>query len=361
MQQGCTELGNVIQHDKLWTIFPSFLNTAIELPEAETGASAVVTEALIAQLRDRHGIVCYLGGTSYGFVHRTFLEYYVAKAIAEQWRRRVLDGASLTALFTVRAADPSWHEVLCLVSGMLPSEFIAPALEVLAKANPMLGAQCVQQLDTRADASVGVEAVRHALTCMVLSPSSNADSLSRRDLVVPIQLLAETWPDAESKHVLFRVAASNSPGADAAIHEISTRWPDDDARALLVKLVKSVGTCSDAVVNALASKWPDDATRDTLKEVALLESPSCASVIFCLADKWRDDETRSFLVSLAVSSTVPASSFAAQAIATCWPDDGTRAVLAGIVQSGAAASEVAIRCLADKGTDAALGSSYGSC
>jgi hypothetical protein len=249
----------------------------------------------------------------------------------------VLDGASLTALFTVRAADPSWHEVLCLVSGMLPSEFIAPALEVLAKTNPVLGAQCVQQLEARADASIGVEAVRHALTSMVLSPSSNADSLSRRDVVMAVQLLAATWPDEESTHVLFRVAATNSPGTATAIQEISTRWPDDDARALFIRLVQSVETCSDAAVIALASKWPDDTTRDTLKEVALLESPVCASAIFCLADKWCDDETRSFLVSLAVSPSIPASSFAVRAITTCWPDDRTRAVLMGIIQSGAAA------------------------
>jgi hypothetical protein len=33
-----------------------------------------LVQALISLLQDRHGVVCYVGGQYYGFVHRTFLE-----------------------------------------------------------------------------------------------------------------------------------------------------------------------------------------------------------------------------------------------------------------------------------------------
>jgi predicted NACHT family NTPase len=43
--------------------------------------------ALIEQLRGRNFMLCSVGGRSYAFVHRTFLEYFCALEIAERFEK----------------------------------------------------------------------------------------------------------------------------------------------------------------------------------------------------------------------------------------------------------------------------------
>ena len=64
--------GNLIRGDDLERIVTGYLKS-IEVSQART-----VARLLIEQLRSRNFILCYLGADSYGFVHRTFLEYFCA-------------------------------------------------------------------------------------------------------------------------------------------------------------------------------------------------------------------------------------------------------------------------------------------
>ena len=47
-----------------------------------------VGERLIEQLRERNDVLCLRGPSLYGFVHRTFLEYFSATALVRRVRGR---------------------------------------------------------------------------------------------------------------------------------------------------------------------------------------------------------------------------------------------------------------------------------
>ncbi len=62
--------GNIIAREDLEDLLQDYLNTL------NVSEPLVVAHALVEQLRERNFILCYLGGDSYAFVHRTFLEFF---------------------------------------------------------------------------------------------------------------------------------------------------------------------------------------------------------------------------------------------------------------------------------------------
>ena len=80
-----------------------------------------VARLLIEQLRSRNFILCFLGGDAYGFVHRTFLEYFCASEYVWQFKEtQTLSIEQLkTEVFGKHWQDESWHEVLRLIAGMI--------------------------------------------------------------------------------------------------------------------------------------------------------------------------------------------------------------------------------------------------
>ena len=86
--------------------------------------------ALIEQLRGRNFMLCSVGGRSYAFVHRTFLEYFCAVEIRERFQTdQTLTLEQLKVEIFGHWADESWHEVLCLLAGMIAPRFVAQILE----------------------------------------------------------------------------------------------------------------------------------------------------------------------------------------------------------------------------------------
>ena len=92
-----------------------------------------VARALVDQLRQRNFILCYLGGDSYAFVHRTFLEFFCAWAIVQRFQRE--QSLSIEGLrdeiFGAHWADETWHEVLCLIAGMIDARFVEQLITFL--------------------------------------------------------------------------------------------------------------------------------------------------------------------------------------------------------------------------------------
>lgn len=80
---------------------------------------------LIQQLRERNFILCYRGFETYGFVHRTFLEYFCAMEIVHRFeKQRKLTFEQLRdQVFDQHWQDETWHEVLRLICGMIDVRF----------------------------------------------------------------------------------------------------------------------------------------------------------------------------------------------------------------------------------------------
>jgi hypothetical protein len=90
-------------------------------------------DGLIEQLRSRNFILCYRGADTYGFVHRTFLEYFCAKEIVYQFKEE--QSLSIDQLrddiFGQHWHDKTSHEVLRLICGLLLPKWAGQLVEFL--------------------------------------------------------------------------------------------------------------------------------------------------------------------------------------------------------------------------------------
>ncbi len=129
MQSGRSGLaGNIIAREDLEALLQDYLKDTLSVSQP-----LGVARALVEQLRQRNFILCYLGGDSYAFVHRTFLEFFCASKIVQQFQReQSLSFEELRdEIFGAHWADETWHEVLCLIAGMIDARFVAQLITFL--------------------------------------------------------------------------------------------------------------------------------------------------------------------------------------------------------------------------------------
>ncbi|NES19054.1 MAG: NACHT domain-containing protein [Symploca sp. SIO3E6] len=119
--------GNLISAERLTEILTDYLRYQ-GFSEAREKAYRV-----IQQLRERNFILCYRGADTYGFVHRTFLEYFCAVEIVNRFeKQRTLSFEQLRdEVFGEHWQDETWHEVLQLICGMIDAQFAGELIEYL--------------------------------------------------------------------------------------------------------------------------------------------------------------------------------------------------------------------------------------
>lgn len=166
--------GNLISANRLTQILTEYLR--------EQGFSEPREKAngLIHQLRHRNFILCDRGADTYGFVHRTFLEYFCAVEIVNRFeKQRTLSFEQLRdEVFGQHWQDETWHEVLCLVCGMINVRFSGELIEFLA----LREVDQTQFLDHEYQARFGknrlkTEGIRNlllAVECLANSGTENA-------------------------------------------------------------------------------------------------------------------------------------------------------------------------------------------
>jgi hypothetical protein len=119
--------GNLISANRLTQILTEYLR--------EQGFSEPREKAngLIHQLRHRNFILCDRGADTYGFVHRTFLEYFCAVEIVNRFeKQRTLSFEQLRdEVFGQHWQDETWHEVLRLVCGLIDPNFSKQIIQFL--------------------------------------------------------------------------------------------------------------------------------------------------------------------------------------------------------------------------------------
>ena len=114
--------GNLIVKSKLASILINYLQglEGIKNPRA-------IAERIIRQLHERNFILCLYGGETYGFVHRTFLEFFCAAEFVDQFEKtqelKIQDLCE--QVLDIHWQDPTWHEVIRLIVGRLNEKFVA--------------------------------------------------------------------------------------------------------------------------------------------------------------------------------------------------------------------------------------------
>jgi len=94
---------------------------------------ALVATVLRDDLTTRSFILCFLGGDYYGFVHRTFLEYFCAWyfVVSFEKKQNITMEEMKENIFASRWHNSSWHEVLSLIVGKLDVSFGKEIIEYL--------------------------------------------------------------------------------------------------------------------------------------------------------------------------------------------------------------------------------------
>ena len=111
--------GNVIEVDALRRFTEQFWirRLAADAPRASSTA-----QALIEHLRTRNYVLGLLGGQSFGFLHKAFMEFFAAEEVCHRYRSHQWRLEDVGEVFQKHWWDPSWREVLTLTCGMLQED-----------------------------------------------------------------------------------------------------------------------------------------------------------------------------------------------------------------------------------------------
>jgi hypothetical protein len=253
------------------------------LKSIEVSQARTVARLLIEQLRSRNFILCFLGADSYGFVHRTFLEYFCACEFVERFGKRGLEGGLTleelkTEVFGKHWQDESWHEVLRLIAGMIDTSFAGEIIDYLMALdgeaqkfiNLFLAAKCLSEVRNRAAiAATDSRLFDYLKTLTQYSNDQRASTdeeffLIREICSKAVAAIAITWKgNPETQCWLETVARSTRYWAvcQAVIDELVKEWANDSD--LLSTLKRRARFDNDwymriGAVQELTKKWIED-------------------------------------------------------------------------------------------------------
>ena len=317
--------GNLIRGDDLERILTGYLK-GIEVSQART-----VARLLIEQLRSRNFILCYLGADSYGFVHRTFLEYFCANEFVERFGKRGLEGGLTleelkTEVFGKHWQDESWHEVLRLITGMIDTSFAGQIIDYLMALdgepekfiNLFLAAECLSEIRNRSVLGATATQLLNQLKSLTqydlnynYEPYEDALDLVCEIRIKAVGAVATAWKDDPNTLPWLKQRAqadNNWLVRNVAVHQLARGWKDDpDTLPILKKWAQADDdeAVRNAAVTELARSWKDDPdTLPIFKQRAQADEDGLVryTAVEELARSWKDDpETLLILKTRALS------------------------------------------------------------
>ncbi len=160
-----------IEKEDLRKIIAQQLETQFAVAPQE---SQIKAKRLLDRLTSRNFLVCLFGDNKYGFVHRTFLEYFCAWYWVWQFekvRTVDLEGLKEKAIMG-RWQDESWHEVISLIVGTIHESHGVSLVEYLIHEdgaasgwlNLVLAEKCLTEARSEIKISVGARRRYNVLT-----------------------------------------------------------------------------------------------------------------------------------------------------------------------------------------------------
>ncbi|MEZ2250724.1 HEAT repeat domain-containing protein [Microcoleus sp.] len=334
--------GNIISAEDLEDILTGYLkNKDFDQPRNRA-------KLIINQLRTRNFILCDLGADNYGFIHRTFLEYFCASQVVNRVQALELSLDELKAkVFGPHWDDESWQEVLCLIAGLIAGKLTEELIQFLIEqdgeaqkfTNLFLAAKCLNEVrDRNVIAPVDSQLLERLkeLTKYDLNyyyePYEEEANLVKEIRTTAVSAIAFAWKDdPETLPWLKQLAQSdeNSAVRSAAVQELARGWKDDpETLPWLKQLAQSDDDWAvrSAAVQELARGWKDDPeTLPILKQSAQSDNNWAvrSAAVQELARGCKDDpETLPWLKQSAQSDNNWAvRSAAVQELARGWKDD----------------------------------------
>jgi predicted NACHT family NTPase len=309
--------GNLISATDLEAILTDYLKT-IEVEQART-----VARLFINQLRTRNFILCFLGADSYGFVHRTFLEYFCAWEFVWQFKetQTLTIEQLINQVFGKHWQDESWHEVLRLICGMIEPKFVAEIIDFLlaqkidrnnfietdnwlekgklkkeALGNILLAANCFTEVRNR-----NLIATTSAQLLKVLKDEikqGSQPSFSRELTQALISLIAINWKEDPDTLPWLKNRALQDENEDvrqAAVTAITENWKEDPDTLPFLKDCalhdENEGVRERAIIE-ITENWKEDPdTLPFLKDCALHDENQEVRerAVSAIAQGWKED------------------------------------------------------------------------
>ncbi|WP_318657991.1 NACHT domain-containing protein [Pseudanabaena sp. ABRG5-3] len=307
--------GNLISAAQLESILTDYLKTIeVEKPRE-------IARIMIGQLRTRNFILCDLGGDSYGFVHRTFLEYFCAWEFVWQFK----ESQTLTIeqlihdVFGKHWQDESWHEVLRLISGMIEPRFVADIIDFLLE----------QEVDKSAflDETISWEKMlkKEGLSNLLLASECFVEVRNRSLITATSSKLLKALQNEAEQETPYKF---KSELASRLINTVASIWQDSSDTLLWLKKCLKFDQqlfIPESSVQEIAKGWKDDSdTLPWLKDRALNDQKYVRSAaVQEIAKGWKDDsDTLPWLKDRALNDrNWEVRRAAVQGIAKGWKDD----------------------------------------
>ncbi|TBW08487.1 NACHT domain-containing protein [Azotobacter chroococcum] len=304
--------------------------------------------ALIEHLRGRNFMLCSIGGNSYAFVHRTFLEYFCAAEIHMRFEKeQSLSIEELKTGIFGHWQEETWHEVLCLLAGMIAPRFVGEILEwLLAQPDPndtcyhvFLAARCVGEVRKRAELGAWEALVRDRTKALVqfdlhypYRPWSNEELTVLEIRNRAVGTVAMVWSGLSETRAWLKARAQSDEDPyvrRSALEALARGWKDDPETLPMLKArVQSDEDPSvrASAVEALVRGWKDDPeTLPWLKARVQSDEDGGvrASALEALARGWKDDPETLPMLKARVQSDEDQSvrASALEALARGWKDD----------------------------------------
>lgn len=305
--------GNMIAGSTLTGLIEDYLHTALHFAQSRAAARAVVDH-----LRQRNFILCFVGADSYGFVHRTFLEYYCAADFVHQFHiTKSLDEAGLLDLFDQHCCDDEWREVLRLICSQIDDQFVGQIVDRLATRTDLdkwdrqapivelsLAVYCLSEARNLAKITDSGRRLMQRTIGMVTRSNLSYDlHMNFVNALLPAcRELGDRWPGHDE---LNRVAVSQldliASYVGISCWPTLVAWITNDRQCTVELCITSRGIFSpvyrSSALQVLAEKWPDESTRELLRARAVQDEDTNNRItaLRVLGEKWPDESTREML------------------------------------------------------------------
>lgn len=238
MQETPRELArNVISEERLKQTLEK------ELTRLSISPSWSIADDLIWMLRERNFMLAYVGDRQYSFVHRTFLEYFFARAIRHRYEvSHNLTEEQLLGIFLEHGRQDEWHEILLLTCALIEPDSAAKVITALLDRATgsnrvrltFLAAQCLRGVRETEAVALVRDAVRQRLLSIKEMFWSNDFGLSSTEIETDFYVRGR------------------------ALREIALGWPNDPSTLALLKQ-RAESEVSEHVrasaMSAVASGW----------------------------------------------------------------------------------------------------------
>jgi len=245
------------------------------------GEAEAIADGILQHLRERSSILAEVGEGIFGFVHRTFMEYFAATQCRAEFNARRADYPWLMReVFDSHWESDDWREILLLLVAMLGDQG-SPVREVIdhlrtackrtPRTNVVFAARCLAESGTIEDEAWATQLMAELVTTVtkeaartkqrVVDGQDLSATLVEEGLLAFSALAPLVAPSAEARSDIARLGENRSrrPRITGWQMELAMRTPDERRAFAIAALTDPEEAVRRGAIAALNREWPGNA------------------------------------------------------------------------------------------------------